>query len=243
MTELIKAGSFSRLSTYTECPQRAKLQYIDKIPENERPPPPAGKEHANDRGSRVHDEAERYVKGERDDLIPELLNFKEELVHLKALYAEGGVTTEQLWTFDDTWTPSDPEDYSTIWLRVICDGMVFLDETTAVVIDYKTGKRVRNEVKHAQQGQLYMLAAFLKFPELEEITVEFWYLDQDEVYQVTYSREQGLKFFPLWNKKMLTMTSDEDFTPKPSTYSCRFCQFQTGSNKWLKGTGDCSRNP
>lgn len=243
MKTKITAGSFSRLSVYAECPQRAKLQYLDKIQEVARPDPPAGKEHANDRGSRVHDEAEQYVKGERDDLSMELLNFKDELEHLRALYPDGLVHTEELWTFDDTWTPSDPEDYESIWLRVILDGMVFLDPESAVVIDYKTGKRIRNEVKHAQQGQLYMLSAFIKFPELQNITVEFWYLDQDEMYQMNYTREQGMKFFRLWNDKMLRMTSDETFEAKPSVYSCRFCPYQDGKNKWLTGTGDCTKNP
>jgi len=239
----ITAGSFSRLSVYTECPHRARLQYVDKIKENDRPAPPPGKEHANDRGSRVHNEAERYVKGESDELIFELLNFKDELNHLKTLYPDGAVTTEQLWTYNDSWDVSDPADYKSIWLRVICDAMVFIDDKTAVIIDYKTGKRYRNEVKHAQQGQLYMLAAFMRFPELQEITVEFWYLDQDEMYQMTYTREQGMKFFKLWNNKMLTMTSDEEFIPKPSVNTCRFCPYQDGKNKWLTGTGDCTRNP
>jgi len=173
----------------------------------------------------------------------ELLNFKDELEHLKSLYTDGVVETEQLWTFDDTWTPSDPDDYPNIWLRVICDGLVFLDDETAVVIDYKTGKRVRNEVKHAQQGQLYMLSTFIRYPKLQTITVEFWYLDQDEMYQMTYTREQGMRFFKLWNDKMLKMTSDVTFEAKPSTYTCRFCPFQDGKNKWLTGTGDCTRNP
>lgn len=239
----ITAGSFSRLSVYAECPFRAKLQYVTKIKENDRPPPPPGKEHANDRGSRIHDEAERYVKGETEVFVHELANFEEEIGHLKSLYATGSVLTEQLWTFDDTWTSCSPEDYESIWLRVICDGMVFLSDEDAVIIDYKTGKRVRNEVKHAQQGQLYMVAAFLKFPDLQKITVEFWYLDQDEMYQMTYTREQGMKFFKTWNNKMLTMTSDTEFEAKPSIYTCRFCPYQDGKNKWITGTGDCTKNP
>ena len=92
MKTKITAGSFSRLSVYTDCPHRAKLQYLDKIKENERPDPGPGKEHANDRGSRVHDAAEMYVKGEVDELVLELLNFEEELIHLRALYAEGVAT-------------------------------------------------------------------------------------------------------------------------------------------------------
>jgi len=244
MATTITAGSFSRLAVYEQCPHRAKLQYIDKIRELPRPDPGPGKEHANDRGSRVHDETEQYVLGNREDIPLESLNFKAELEHLKLLYKDGCVTTEQLWTFDDTWTPSNPEDKESIWLRVILDGMVFLDNETGIVIDYKTGKRFRNEVKHAQQGQLYMLSAFIRYPELQEVTVEFWYLDQDEIYQMTYSREQGMRFLKLWNNKMTKMTSDEIFPKKANTSSCRFCPYKTGEI-WKKamGTGDCNSNP
>lgn len=238
----ISAGSFSRLSVYSECPQRAKLAYVDKVKEAERPLPPS-KEHANDRGSRIHTAAEDYVQGNRDDLAHELLNFKDEIEHLRDLYQEGCVLIEQDWAFDELWDVCDPQDRDSIFLRAKLDALVFLTDTDVVAVDHKTGKRVNNEVKHAQQGQLYMLATFFRYPEVQTVTVEFWYLDQDEMYQVTYTREQGLKFFSTWNRKMVTMLSDTDFTAKPSTWTCRFCPYQTGKNKWIQGTGHCSLNP
>jgi len=241
----ITAGSFSRMAVYKECPKRTKIQYIDKIPPLERPAPPKGKEHANDRGSRIHDAAELYVKGE-GPFVTEMLNFEEQFKALKLAYEQQTeqqpVYTEQLWTFDDVWEPTDPE-VGPIWLRVILDALEFTSSTSANVIDYKTGKRVNNQVKHAQQGQLYMLAAFLRYPQLEEIEVQFWYLDQSETYRMTYTREQGLRFLSYWNKKMLEMTSDYEFKASPSKWTCRFCPYQTGKNKWITGTGDCNLNP
>lgn len=47
----IDAWSYSRLSTFEQCKLRAKLAYIDRIPEPERPLPPGKTEHANDRGT------------------------------------------------------------------------------------------------------------------------------------------------------------------------------------------------
>jgi hypothetical protein len=37
---MIKAGSFSRLDTFETCALRAKLAFVDKIPEPDRGPPP-----------------------------------------------------------------------------------------------------------------------------------------------------------------------------------------------------------
>lgn len=250
MANRIKAGSFSRLSVYSECPKRAKLAFVDKVPELERPALPGGKEHANDRGHRIHEQLEHYVRrldgesGSGPTFPVEALSFKDEIERVRALTAEGVTETENLWTFNDIWEVCDPNDRDDIWLRVIIDAFVWLDEQRAVVIDYKTGKRVRNEVKHAQQGQLYMLSAFLRYPKLQEVTVEFWYLDQDEMYQITYSREQGLRFLEHWNKKMVDMTTDEEFIPKPNAWSCRFCPYKTGEIwKGAMGTGDCDLNP
>ena len=69
--ERIKAWSYSRLVDFEQCKLRAKLKYIDRIPEPARPLPPGKTEHANDRGTRIHDAAERFVRG-GVELIPEL---------------------------------------------------------------------------------------------------------------------------------------------------------------------------
>jgi hypothetical protein len=46
----ISKVSFSRLQNFEKCKYLAKLMYIDRIPEPERPLPPGKTEHANDRG-------------------------------------------------------------------------------------------------------------------------------------------------------------------------------------------------
>ena len=60
--ERIKAWSYSRLVDFEQCKLRAKLKYIDRIPEPARPLPPGKTEHANDRGTRIHDAGERFVQ-------------------------------------------------------------------------------------------------------------------------------------------------------------------------------------
>lgn len=227
----IKAWSFSRLSIYQQCPFRAKLAYIDRIPEPERPLPKGKTEHANDRGSRIHDAAEYYVRGETL-MIEEMGKFEAEFKKLNAMFKEGRVQLEGEWAVDTDWNPVNWRS-SDAWGRIKLDALVFLDPTHAVVIDYKTGRKHGNEVSHAKQGQLYQLATFLRFPELEVIDVEFWYLDQDEITRTRYTREQGLRFLRYFNEQAIEMTTIEEFKPKPNMYSCRWCPYGP------KGTGDC----
>jgi RecB family exonuclease len=162
--------SFSRLQNFEKCKYMAKLMYIDKIPEPERPLPPGRSEHANDRGSRVHDAAEMFVRG-GVELIPELLRFKDEFEELRDLFEAGRVQLEGEWAVNLEWEPVAWSS-SDAWARMKLDALVFSeDKLTARVIDYKTGKRHGNEIKHTEQGQVYQLATFLRFPELEQITV------------------------------------------------------------------------
>lgn len=248
----ISAGSYSRLAVFDECPKRAELAYLHRIKEPERPPLPAGKEYPNDRGSRIHDLAENYVRGHEEAFPGELGHFKPEFTYLREQFAEtpDNFVMEDMWYFDKDWQtlPSDIEPWDKrIWLRIKLDLLAFdpEDETAAVCVDYKTGKVYGNEIKHGQQTQLYTLATFLRYPELETVTAELWYLDHNELSQRAFTRSQGLRFQRYWDNKMQALTTTTVFEPKPNAYSCRFCPFKTGEigRSGVQGTGDCDLNP
>jgi len=233
--QTISAASYSRLNIYNQCKFRAKLAFIDKIPEPDRGPPPKGKtEWPNDRGSRVHDEAEQYVKGERDKVPVECKDFRHELNRLREMYQEGKVITEETWYFDDEWNPISGDNYDDIKLRIICDVTAFLDPKSGVIIDYKTGRKYGNEVSHAQQLQLYQLSAFIKYPDLEHINAEIYYFDQDELTSMSFRRSQGIRFFKSWDMKFKEMLSCTNFPPNANIHSCRWCPYRQDRS------GDCS---
>src|SRR5207344_1033357 len=129
---------------FEKCRYLAKLKYVDKIPEPPRPLPVGKSEQANDRGTRVHDAAELFVKG-GVELVPELKACREKLEELKRLYAQGKVSLEGEWAFNQDWEPrawtSDDA-----WVRMKLDALVRPGDHTARVIDYKTGRRNGNEV-------------------------------------------------------------------------------------------------
>lgn len=227
----IDAWSYSRLAVFEQCKRRAKLAYIDRIPEPDRPLPPGKSEHANDRGTRVHDSGERFVRG-GVELIPELQHFKPEFLRLRELAKEGKVSLEGEWAVDKDWEPVAWRS-TTAWARIKLDAFVRLSKTHAVVIDYKTGKKFGNEIKHAEQCQLYQLAAFLRYPELQVIDVELWYTDLNEITHTRYTRDQGLKFFRNFDNRGANLTTETEFRPSPNMFACRWCPYGP------KGTNHC----
>jgi hypothetical protein len=229
----IKTWSYSRLVDFEQCKLRAKLKYIDRIPEPARPLPFGKTEHANDRGTRIHEAAERFVRGEAE-LIPELKTFSAEFHDLRDKYKQGLVSLEGEWAVNKDWEPVPWNDRDA-WARIKLDAFVRMSKTHAVVIDYKTGKKFGNEIKHAEQTQLYQLAAFLRYPELELIDVELWYTDQDELTHTRYSRTQGMRFFQNFNQRGIAMTTAEEFPPSPNVFACKWCPYGP------RGTGDCDK--
>lgn len=245
MNHLI-AWSNSRANVYRQCPRHAQLKHLRKTPELPRALPPGKREHAHTRGKRIHDHAELVVK-QGAALSSELRHFKKEILAAQELYQEHPelVETENTWCFDREWVPipNTKERYEDIWLRIIIDLNITTSSESRLLVDYKSGKKYGNEIKHHEQMMLYTLATFIKFPEVEEVTAELWYLDVNELSQVTMTRDKALALFPKFNNLGLKITSDTIFEPKPSQSACRFCPYRTGANKWLVGTGDCNLNP
>lgn len=230
----LKSWSYTRLSKFEACPFAAKLAYIDKIPEPERPLPPGRVEHANDRGTRIHVAAEKYIK-EDIELIPELHKFKAEFVKAKEMYTAGLATTEGDWGFDIDWKPVAWMS-NDVWCRIKLDLCVRPKLDTAIVIDYKSGKKFGNEIKHMEQLQLYVIGALCRYPKVKRVITEIWYLDLDEITSIEYTRDQGLRFVKNYERRASILTSCEDFVPRPNLYSCKWCAYKP---KEKGGTGDC----
>ena len=114
------------------------------------------------------------------------------------------------------------------------DALIFLTPRQAVVIDHKTGARFGNEIKHGEQTQLYAAATCIRYPAIEHVTTELWYLDQDELASTGFSREQALRFVKPFDKRLKYMTDSTVFPPRPNVVSCKYCAYHP-----VRGTGDC----
>ena len=219
---MISSWSHSKLGDFEKCRFLAWLKHDQKVPEPTRPLPPGKTEHANDRGTRIHQHAEDFVNGTTASQIAEMGKFKVEFDHLRHLFTLGLVSLEGEWAVDESWNPTD---WKTGWHRSKVDAIVFPDPATAVVIDYKSGRKFGNEVKHAEQTQLYALNAVLRYPALEVVHTELWYLDVDELTSATFTRAQILRFKANFDRRGRALTSCTTWPTNANVYSCQWCQY------------------
>jgi RecB family exonuclease len=220
---MANSWSFSKLGDFDKCKKYFWLKHEQKVPEPERPLPAGKTEHANDRGSRVHDNCELYVRGDHDALAPEAeKHFGPQLDLLRHLHKLGQVELEGNWGMDKAW---EITAWTGAWLRLKLDALVHISKTDATVIDYKTGKKWGNEVKHAQQLQLYALVTFLRFPELETVSAELWYLDIGETTRQMFTRDQSLRFKRSFDAQGKALVSCVAWPANPNKFSCQWCMY------------------
>jgi len=218
---LIPAWSYSSLKTYETCPYRIYIAKVKKIQEDYGP--------AADRGSQIHLQAEDFVQNKIEQMPDTLKKFQNQFEVLKSLYVEGKVELEGEWGFTIDWKACDWMAKE-VWARIKLDAIVHESPTSARVIDYKTGKKFGNEIAHGQQALTYAIGSFFKYPELEHVQTELWYLDQKETSLQAYTREEAMMFMPNINNRALNMTSATKFPPNPSSYSCKWCSYKNGEH-------------
>jgi CRISPR/Cas system-associated exonuclease Cas4 (RecB family) len=94
------------------------------------------------------------------------------------------------------------------------------------VTDYKSGKRFGNELKHAQQLQLYALCTLLRHSKIERTTNELWYLDKNELASFELHRSQLSRYLAIFDKRGRALTECEDFKPNPNVVTCKWCPYK-----------------
>lgn len=226
---MITSASYSRLLDFESCNFKAWLKHVKRIPDP-RPSPAA------DRGTAVHQACEDWMRNDPKQPHPPkeaAKHFEAELNSLKESFIAGRASLEGEWAFDHDWKVTE---WKGGWFRLKADAVVHPDKTNAVVIDYKTGKRFGNELKHGEQLQLYSLAVFLREPKVQHVTAELWYFDQDDLASLSISRKEGLRYLRLFDNRARKMTEATTFPPNPNAFSCRYCPYKPIE---LGGTGHC----
>lgn len=201
----IKSWSYSQLSSYEQCPHQHMYKRIIKLPE-----PPS---YALTNGVRIHQLAEDYLTGKLIELPDELARFNNEFNNLKA----AGAQAELAQTYDVNWkliTSENAWDCDEAWLRLKIDAAI-----PGLLIDFKTGKQYP---EHKKQGQLYADAAMMNDGSIDEIDVEFWYLNSGKVVSHVFNREGLDARIKEWKHKVLAMHNDDTFTPRQHEW-CKYC--------------------
>jgi CRISPR/Cas system-associated exonuclease Cas4 (RecB family) len=208
------AWSYSRLNTYRQCPYRYKLTVIEKRKEPE--------SSALLRGQTIHKLAENYIKGISKSIAPELKTFTAEFKALKKF----DVDAETQWAFTREWKTTEWFAYD-VWNRMVIDAAALVkpkkkgSDIILRVIDFKTGK-VYGE--NEEQLGLYALGGMSRYPEVDAVETELWYLDQGEEKKIMFSREKVPELVEYWDKETKALFKDKTFAPRPGDH-CRWCPF------------------
>lgn len=227
--------SFSTLSEFERCKHYVRMAKVQAVPQEQGA--------AASRGNEIHDALELWVRDEgelpRDPRL-KLENFKTELAYIKEMFAEGKVELEEQWGIRQDWSDCDWDDEE-LWGRMKLDVFLREDETSCRIIDYKTGRKYGNEMKHKDQGVTYALGAMHKYPELEHFQVEFWYLDEGKKMVFNFNRAMLNVMLPGYHQRAYLLTTETLFAPMPSAYNCLYCAYGNNRNKAGKayGTGVC----
>ncbi len=226
MSKTITSASYSKLIDFESCRFKAYLKHAARIPDP-KPSPSA------DRGTDIHNRTELWLRGQGEAPLEAKKHFSDELESLKNHFNAGRVSLEGEWAFNHDW---EPAPWKTGWFRLKADAVCHITKDHAVVIDYKTGKRFGNEIKHGEQLQLYSLAVLIREPKVQKVTSELWYFDQNELATYEVTREQGLRCLRGFDNRARKMTEATTFPPNPNQYSCKWCPYKP---EHLGGTGHC----
>ena len=192
---LVPAWSYSALKTFESCAYRTYISKVKRVLVDYGP--------AAERGTRKHDYSEPYVRHQTADLPDSLKKFQRQFKELRELFAEAKVETEGEWGFTLNWEPTGWLAPDT-WARIKLDALVHESETSARVIDYKTGKQMGNEIAHSQQALIYAIGTFFMYPDLEILNTEMWYLDHGTTMEQTYTRDEAMIFMPKLHERAVT---------------------------------------
>lgn len=220
----VPTWSFSALKRFEACAHAVYLSRVEKIKEKDGP--------AAERGSMIHQQAEDFVQGKVDELPPLLKKVEKRAVELRDRFTAGKshMTIEENWGFTTAWKPTGWTDPDT-WCRQKLDVFYKDSNTSAVILDWKSGKKFGNELKHGEQGLHYAIGAFMRFPELDIIQTEFAYTDHGEYLKKMFTRDRAMLHLPKIHERAIFMTTTTSFPPKPSKQNCKYCSYRE--------SGDC----
>jgi hypothetical protein len=205
------AWTYSSIDKYQTCP---KQYYHLRVVRDVKDPP---SEHTV-WGETVHKALEDYIK-EGKELPEEMSQWTSFMSKIKGI--KGSKFTEIELAVDENFQPCD---WNKAWSRGVVD-LLILNGNTAVVVDYKTGKR-----KPSDQLSLYAAYVFAHHPEVQTVSTAFVWLKDRKVDKETYTREDvstiWLRFLPAV-KKIATSHETNKWPARPSGLCRQWCYVLT----------------
>jgi len=206
------AHSFSALKMYENCPKRYYHQRITKEVKDS-----VGE--ATLYGERVHKHLEDYLKTGAA-LPDDSVKLQPLCDTFRTSAGDGGFFVEQEYTLNKDlqetgWWDADA------WLRFKLDVLVVRDNGTAIVADWKTGKRRPD----FDQLEMFALAVFSFWPAVNKVTSVFVWTKENAMDKETYKREH---IDDMWTRLLTRINRVEksletDVWPAKPSGLCRYC--------------------
>lgn len=199
--------SYTRLSSYEKCAFAYKMKYIEKLAD------PPGK--AAQRGTDIHENVERFLKGQQDELPPTLHHRSFIEAFPTHTVSEGAIY------FNDKWEVLPSKDDH--WLVCVLDIVIpYTEDKEVDVWDIKSGKPYES---HYDQLMLYGLSALVKYG-AEKANTGMIYVDQAGALPSTrtWLAEQVPSLKQHYEERVERMSSDTTLAPNPGKH-CSWCNY------------------
>lgn len=200
--------SYSRYSTWKDCPRCFHRKYIEKFEE------PTSK--ALIEGRKVHDDAAKYLEGKMD--LPDRLSRFSVVANALRDAPAKFKAVEKQFAFDRDKRPVQwfgPNAY----FRFIWDAAIWNEAGTELhAIDWKTGKPYGS---YADQMQVFAFPAFWTMPSLQTFHGHLAFLDTGDDDEYVITRDQLPDLERVWAGNIALFEADQAFVETPG---CRWCK-------------------
>lgn len=227
------ALSWSRLSSYLECPYKFKSQYVTKdYPDDSNNP------HFV-RGKRIHKQMEDYIGFKKGHIpMPSMsaeANRGKSMVdklfeNFDVIVPERQLATDMDWKKNDWFGKPTVVKY-----RCIIDTMAMRNREI-LSIDWKTGKVREYDAAH---GQLHLSSAMIMsvLPEIDTITNSYVFLDHKQSISIKIDRSDVQKEIDYFDKQYEIVNNDKEFKPTKHEY-CGYCLIKDKCPLYVKQATD-----
>lgn len=206
----MRPWSYSRLTTYEECPAQYRYCYVEKLPGIEKDPSTGA-----GRGTRVHKSAEDFLTGAASTFDREL---SQQSTLLHALKARGAIPEKRIGVADD-WSDVG-YDSPTVMLRGSQD-VYIIENKEVTVYDWKTGKVYDS---HKDQMDFYAVLASCIAPEAERIITKLVYVDLGITTPKEYPADHIPPLKVLLKTRIQNAEADTILPVRPGPH-CTWCDY------------------
>jgi ATP-dependent exoDNAse (exonuclease V) beta subunit len=224
--------SYSKIDCFTQCPQKFKLNYIEKINLFT-----ANK--ALEKGSRIHEIIEFYQptyywkmpqfdyklldKEEQTEVEKIAMDFVKSDFGKWYVMHDWAIGHEIHIGMDNKLQPCNYHNKSAM-LRGKIDYMI-KDKTSLVLVDWKSGKVPNQAYMSNEQLMLYAIWGFNMFPDVDVIRADYVYVEHGEKFTFTFKRENYKNYTKTYANRIKSIETEVDY-PKKVNKLCDYCDYK-----------------